>query len=134
MFDMITNIIKNFFAGPATRMYPTVVRPPFSDARGQITGIDPELCIYCGICQKKCPAVAIVVDKPTKTWTLDAYKCVICGVCVEACPKKCINMAEKYRTPAYQKVPVSLTQTPKPPVAPATDDTGRDNVLSGTTL
>lgn len=115
MFEMIRTIIKNLFDGPATRMYPMEKREPFANARGQITGIDGDACIYCGICQRKCPALAIVVDKPMKTWTLDPYKCVICGVCQEACPKKCITGSGQYRAPEYQKQHITVTQS-----APAT--------------
>jgi len=116
MFDMITTIVKNLFAGPATRMYPLTRREPFANGRGQVTGIDADVCVYCGICQKRCPANAIVVDRATKTWTLDAYKCIICGVCTEACPKKCIAMESQYRPPAYHKAPVTCTQPPRQPV------------------
>lgn len=113
MFDMLSTIIKNLFTGPATRMYPFVKRETFEQVRGQITGIDVDVCIYCGICQRKCPALAITVDKATKTWSLDPYKCIICGVCEEACPKKCLHMDKEYRAPSYQKERVTLAQSPK---------------------
>lgn len=132
MFDMITNIIKNLLAGPATRMYPFEKREPFADGRGQITGIDADKCVYCGICQKRCPANSIIVDRPNKTWTLDPYKCIICGVCTEVCPKKCISMDNQYRTPAYKKDMVAIKQTEKP--APAGDESypaAREKVISG---
>ncbi len=51
---------------------------------------DPTKCVYCGICAKKCPAGAIEVDRPNKSWSCDYDKCVACGTCAEACPKKCI--------------------------------------------
>lgn len=51
---------------------------------------DAKLCVYCGICAKKCPAGAIAVDRAAKTWTLDEEKCVACGNCAQVCPKKCI--------------------------------------------
>ncbi|HEY3378859.1 MAG TPA: 4Fe-4S dicluster domain-containing protein [Armatimonadota bacterium] len=114
MFDMFSNIIKNLFAGPATRLYPFVKRKTFADVRGQITGIDPEVCIYCGICQRKCPALCITVDKATKTWTLDPYKCIVCGVCEEACPKHCINMTGEYRQPVHRKEMVTQSKAPTP--------------------
>lgn len=117
MFDMFRTVLKNFFSKPATRMYPFEKRPAFSDVRGQVSGIDVDKCIYCGLCQRKCPALAITVDKATKTWSLDPFKCIICGVCVEACPKKCIAMDNQYRTPVYQKESVTLSQ----PVIPVED-------------
>ena len=51
---------------------------------------DPNVCVYCTLCAKKCPAGALEVDRAAKTWTLDEEKCVGCGTCVETCPKKCI--------------------------------------------
>ena len=113
MFEMFRNIVKNYLHGPATRLYPFEKREPFALVRGQISGIDPDLCIFCGICQRRCPALAIAVDKPTKTWTIDQYKCVICGVCVEACPKHCINMELQYKAPVSKKENLTIRQLPK---------------------
>lgn len=53
---------------------------------------DPNVCVYCTLCAKKCPQEAIAVDRTAKTWSLDESKCIECGTCVEACPKKCIKM------------------------------------------
>jgi formate hydrogenlyase subunit 6/NADH:ubiquinone oxidoreductase subunit I len=103
MLEMLHSIVKNFMKGPSTRLYPFTKRIPFKDARGNLTGIDEELCIYCGICQRKCPADAIVVDRATKTWNMNPYKCVLCGVCVEACPKKCMNMDPTHRSASKTK-------------------------------
>ena len=102
MFDMIGNVFKNLFSQPATRMYPFETRESFKKTRGQV-GINIETCIFCGICARKCPADAIVVNKAEKSWELEDFKCVICGVCEEVCPKKSIYMEESYRAPAYVK-------------------------------
>ncbi|MEG2214185.1 MAG: 4Fe-4S binding protein [Oscillospiraceae bacterium] len=53
---------------------------------------DTSKCIYCGICAKNCPGEAITVDRPSKTWTLNAELCIGCGTCAEKCPKKCITI------------------------------------------
>jgi formate hydrogenlyase subunit 6/NADH:ubiquinone oxidoreductase subunit I len=116
MFDMISNIIKNLVNGPSTRLYPIQKRQPFANGRGQIKDIDAELCVYCGMCQRRCPANCITVDRLSKTWTLNPYKCIICGVCVEACPKKCINMDNQYRIPSYKKDPLVIAQPKEPAV------------------
>lgn len=97
MFDMINSVVKNLFSKPATRAYPFEKREPFQNARGQISGIEMDKCIFCGICSRKCPADAIVVNKAEKSWEIDPFKCVICGVCVEVCPKKCILMDGSHR-------------------------------------
>ena len=53
---------------------------------------DPDKCVYCTLCAKKCPQQAITVDRTAKTWALNAEACVGCGVCAAACPKKCLTL------------------------------------------
>lgn len=96
MLDMIGSIVRNFFSSPSTRRYPFVVRESFKDTRGKVEGIEIENCIFCGICERKCPSLAIKVDKQEKSWEIDRFKCIVCSVCAEVCPKKCIKMSEKY--------------------------------------
>lgn len=110
MFDMIGNIFKNLGRGPATRRYPYEKRETFTASRGSVQGIDPDKCVFCGICAKKCPADAITVDRSSKTWEIDPFKCVICGVCSEVCPKKCLSMNEAYTTVATSKEKVKFVQ------------------------
>jgi formate hydrogenlyase subunit 6/NADH:ubiquinone oxidoreductase subunit I len=121
MLEMLHNIVKNFMKGPSTRLYPFTTRKPFAEARGNLVGIDEEACIYCGMCQRKCPADAIVVERATKTWTMNPYKCVVCGVCVEVCPKKCMNMDPVHR--GASKTISNVVQQKKaveaPPAPPA---------------
>jgi len=40
-------VFKNLISGPATRRYPSVVRPAFESSRGRIA-IDYPECIHCG--------------------------------------------------------------------------------------
>lgn len=49
--------------------------------------IDPAKCMACGICFKKCPAVAIDGEKK-KIHIIDQEKCTKCGTCFEVCPTK----------------------------------------------
>ena len=53
---------------------------------------DPNLCVYCTLCAKKCPQEAITVDRAEKIWKLDDEKCIGCGTCAGICPKKAIIM------------------------------------------
>ncbi len=113
MFDMLGNILKNVVSKPATRMYPKEKRETYKDVRGQI-GIDIDKCIFCGICSKKCPSDALVVNRNEKSWEIDHFKCVICSVCTEVCPKKCISTEADYHACAYTKSKAKSVQTPKP--------------------
>ena len=51
---------------------------------------DPNKCIYCTICARKCPGEALTVDRKEKIWKLDEDKCVACGTCADVCPKNAI--------------------------------------------
>lgn len=114
MFDFIRPIFKNLFRKPSTRNYPFKIRESFSNARGHIEGIDAKACIFCALCEKKCPADAIKVNRTERTWQIDRYKCVICNLCVEICPKKCINMSEVHLAPEYMMEKLLIKGEPVP--------------------
>ena len=94
---------------PATRRYPFEKREPFPATRGHIA-IDVDACILCGLCQKRCPSDAIVVDKPNKSWIIDRLRCVQCNACVEVCPKKCLVMERTYSPSVTAKSVDSFVQ------------------------
>lgn len=49
-------------------------------------------CIYCGLCEKECPADALKVDRKAKSWEVDKDACISCGACVDKCPKECLEL------------------------------------------
>ncbi len=114
MFKMVENVFRNLVSKPATRMYPIEKREPFKDSRGHIEGCDIDKCIFCGICQRKCPADAIIVNKVEKSWEINQFKCVICNACVEACPKKCILASAEHKTASTKKENLKVVQEAKP--------------------
>lgn len=126
MASMFSLITKNFVKRPATRMYPFVVREPFERTRGRLFN-KIEDCIYCGICQKACPADAIKVDRPAGTWELDAFRCITCNECVLKCPKKCLTLTNERRSSGTKKY-ISLQKPAQPaPAMTEADKTAVEN-------
>jgi formate hydrogenlyase subunit 6/NADH:ubiquinone oxidoreductase subunit I len=98
-FTITKTLLKSLFFGPATEKYPFAKKTYCDRSRGSIA-IDIQSCIFCGLCQRKCPTDAIVVSKEEKTWTIDRLRCITCGACVEVCPKKCLAMETQYTEPS----------------------------------
>ena len=94
--------LSGLFKQPETIQYPVQKKEPPAGLKGHVTN-DTGACILCGICQKRCPTGAIVVDKPARTWTIDRFRCVQCGSCVRECPKDCLTMEPTYTPPATSK-------------------------------
>ena len=86
--------LSSIFKKPETRKYPYEVREPFARTRGQIDMTDIHDCIYCGRCQKQCPADCIEVDRKAASWKYAPYKCIACDSCVRACPKDVLFMVQ----------------------------------------
>lgn len=104
MINMLKIIINNLFSKPSTRLYPLAKeREPFKRTRGRIV-FNPENCLLCSLCARKCPADAITVNRKEGIWELNAFRCIICGECVAACPKKCITMSTERRHSSDQKI------------------------------
>ena len=95
IFTITGMIMRSLFGKPATLMYPVVPREYPQGNRGHIE-IAIEDCIFCGICQRKCPSDAITVDRAAKVWEIERLRCVACSSCSEACPKKCLVMKSGY--------------------------------------
>lgn len=109
---------RSQFQKPATLMYPIRPRIWTPATRGHVV-LDPETCILCGSCQRKCPATAIEIDKTARTWSINRMSCVQCGYCVEICPKQSLRMDPQYTAPDTRKDTDTLTVPAKPKSAAA---------------
>ena len=105
-------IARSALSKYATRLYPFEKRETYAATRGHVDN-DIDVCIFCSICQKKCPTHAITVDKAGKVWNIDRMKCIQCGACVDACPKKCLTMANAYAPASGTKEPVVVKREAK---------------------
>ncbi len=108
----ITRIITSAISRPPTRLYPFETRPEIAGSRGKIE-IEIDKCIFCGICQKRCPCQAISVGREAKTWEINRLRCIQCGACVEPCPKKCLALNPERPASSATKDIDSFTQRPK---------------------
>jgi ech hydrogenase subunit F len=101
-FAMTSLALKWAFRRPVTSQYPFAPRRALAGSRGHLD-FDKTTCVYCGICAKKCPTGALVVQRPQKKWGIDRLLCITCGYCVEACPKKSLALGENHGSPAVTK-------------------------------
>lgn len=95
LFVFAKTVIKNFFGKPATLKYPFVVREFPKAYRGSLN-IEVEKCTFCGLCSKRCPTEALIVNRQERTWEIERLRCITCSYCVEACPKKCLTLDNHY--------------------------------------
>jgi ech hydrogenase subunit F len=113
---MSKSLFKNLFHGPYTVLYPFKQKEKFERTRGKIS-ININDCIFCGICEKRCPTGAIKVDKAKASWSIERLQCIQCNYCNEVCPKKCLKMENQYTSPSSGKVRdefVKCTNTQSP--------------------
>ncbi len=102
ILSITKTLFKSIMHGPYTTLYPIKKRDDFKLTRGSID-IDIAACIFCSICQRRCPTEAIEVQKANATWGISRLKCIQCGYCVSVCPKKCLSMNSQYTAPTTGK-------------------------------
>ncbi|MGE5508613.1 MAG: 4Fe-4S binding protein [Chitinophagales bacterium] len=111
MVAFLATVVHNLLSAPATRLDQETAAP---GRRGRV-GIDLTDCLYCGLCQRRCPAACLAVDRTARTFTLEASRCILCGACTEACPKRCLTMKEEGRAPVTDKERLAEKGAPSRP-------------------
>jgi len=109
IFAMTKTILKSLFKKPATIRYPYEPKPVYKNTRGKVE-INISACIFCCICQKKCPTAAILVSKPDKKWSIERLRCITCGYCADVCPKKCLKLDNNQSAVTAKKTTDSFQQ------------------------
>ncbi|MCE5263172.1 MAG: 4Fe-4S dicluster domain-containing protein [Deltaproteobacteria bacterium] len=104
VFTIGEMILRSLFGRPATRMYPAVRRDYAEGSRGHIEVAIDE-CIFCGLCQRRCPSQALSVNREAREWEIDRLRCVSCNFCVEVCPKNCLAIEKGYSAAASSREP-----------------------------
>jgi formate hydrogenlyase subunit 6/NADH:ubiquinone oxidoreductase subunit I len=102
MATMFINVINNLTRRPRTRLYPLEIRQLPVGVRGHIE-FNMEKCIFCTLCEKRCPADAIKVDRKGKILTFEPLRCIVCEACIEGCAKDAITLYEQWRSPVRDR-------------------------------
>ncbi len=103
ILSMSKTLFKSLIHGPYTVQYPINKKENYDRTRGRIE-ITVSDCIFCGLCQRRCPTGAISVDKANASWSIERLQCIQCNYCGEVCPKKCLKMNNEYTTPSFGNV------------------------------
>jgi formate hydrogenlyase subunit 6/NADH:ubiquinone oxidoreductase subunit I len=115
--EMLKVVLKSAASKPSTRKYPYEKREAFKGSRGRFV-IDIDKCNFCTLCQKKCPAGAILVKRAERIYEFDRFRCVVCGACVDACSKNALSLDTAHSIGAVQKGIEIYKGAPLPPQPP----------------
>lgn len=99
---MLSTVLRNLVSGPVTTAYPHAPAELPEGNRGRVVW-DMSKCTLCGLCAKRCPTLAVSVDRKAGTVELQVFRCIACGVCAEVCPQGAIEVRPEYSAPGYVK-------------------------------
>jgi len=70
---------------------------------------DEETCINCGLCSKRCPVHAQIMQEGKASYQRE--KCIGCGLCVTTCPTDCLTLLQKETEEIYLPPAPSFMET-----------------------
>ncbi len=93
--EIILEAVKKEGSAPSVTKKVSAVAPvaatqPMGDRSHIVNNVVK--CIFCGQCERNCPAEAITVDRRNRTWRINLEACVNCGTCIDNCPRKCLSL------------------------------------------
>lgn len=97
---MLKSTLKNLFSRPVTVLYPYQKADIPDTNRGRVVW-EMQKCIWCRLCEKNCPTMAITTDKTHKSQSVVRARCIACRTCVDVCPTNTISMEPKYSEAVY---------------------------------
>lgn len=119
ILSIARTVMSSLFKKPATTKFPFQPIIYHEGVRGHIEN-EIDKCVFCGVCQKKCPTDAITVKRAEGYWSLERRNCITCNSCTDACPKKCLIMQSAPMEPEVAgKTLIEMKGTPPPPVKKA---------------
>jgi heterodisulfide reductase subunit A len=84
----------------------------YIEAEGIVADIDLVDCNQCGLCSKRCPYNAILVDEEKNPEVLKAL-CKGCGLCAADCPKECISIVHYTDEQVIAQIEAALMEAPE---------------------
>ena len=84
----------------------------FIEAEGIVADIDLTDCSKCGLCHRKCPYGAIVVNEDKEPTVIKAL-CKGCGLCAADCPTESISIIHYTDPQIMAQVEAALEENPE---------------------
>lgn len=118
---MAGEVLRHVGRKPATVLYPAEpVRMPAA-YRGKLL-FHAARCVGCKLCQKDCPAGALVIEKvgDKRFQAIFSFdRCIYCAQCVDSCNKDAIEATPEYELATLDRSTLRVTFHAPPPPAPA---------------